>query len=338
MKLGFADACRSFYVSKGFNKLVKPIFEEQLCFIIHKGKAYLSYAGMLHEMNAIMLNAAKNRNVAEAYAILAASPKFVFLQSVLETRFGYCIGHEKEGLPQFYLEGGSLGILHDERKLSILPYVIDRHAYPDMMIPVIRELAKLERFDLLEQIRLKWMNKRYFKQLMSVFLPRTVIMNAVKALQENFPSLSLLKWLQYTGLDQAALLPENSKPPLFILRHLHENDIPIPRYWSFVDGLSESSISFWMYLINSEPTKAAELVDIVMKQGDAGSKYLARSFYEPVPAADLLPGWKDVYQAMLLRFRLSHIPTMAGNPVYDIMLESSSAPGVHFAEAMVDCG
>lgn len=337
LQLGFADVCRCFYVSKGFSNLAKPIFEEHLCFITHKGRAYLNYTEMLHEMNVIMVDAAKDRDSAEAYAVLAASPKFVFLQSVLEMKFGYCIGHEKEGLPQFYLEGGSLGILHDERKLSILPYVIDRHVYPDMMIPVIRELAMLERFDLLEQIKLKWMNTRYFKQLMGVFLPRAVIINAVKALKENFPSSGLLKWLHYTGFDREAVLLEDFEPPLFILRHLHENDIPIPRYWSFVDGLEESSISFWMYLINSEPNKAAELANIVMKQGDAGSRHLLRSFYEPVPATDLLPGRKDVYQAMLLRFRSKHIPTMAGTLVYDTVLESSTAPGIHFAEAMVDC-
>ena len=48
------------------------------------------------------------------------------IHSILEAQFGYCIRFIGKGLLEFGLKDVLLDILNDERRVSVLPYVLDQ--------------------------------------------------------------------------------------------------------------------------------------------------------------------------------------------------------------------
>lgn len=337
LELKFEDICQSFYVSKSFSCLVEQILEDYSCFIKHDGKRYLNYTQILRQIDAMGRDVANSSTAVSAYAVRAASPGFILFRSILEAEFGHCISHSRRDSFQFHLHSDCQSLLNDGRKISVLPYTIGKHVHEEEAAYIIRSLVKMKRFDLLDQIRFEGMSTLCFDQLMSAFPPTSVVANAVKALQATEPDSGLLKWLYHAGFGAPVdTLPEDPRPPLYILRYLHENAIPVPKDWVFVGGLEESSISFWMHVLNSEAAEAEKLLHLIMEHGDDQSKHLAGSFNGLVSALYLTCVQKDVYEAMLTRFRFSSICNEAATLVYEKMDGKFSARQ-NLISALIDC-
>lgn len=66
--------------------------------------------------------------------------------------------------------------------------------------------------------------------------------------------------------------------PLFLLSHLHKKSVGMARDWVFTDRLHESSISFWMYVLEEELEEAKLLLSHVLRHGNNKTKRLARRF------------------------------------------------------------
>lgn len=333
-KLDFAALCQMSFASKRFRLLADENIKA-LYGICHNKQTFLNYSKIIHERKALVVQVAgENDTAGKISGTLAASMDYKCIQSILEARFGHCIQSVPGTLPEFYLHDVSLDILSDSCKISVLPYILDQIILDPLWIYLVRGLVDLGRFDLLSQVMFPQISSLHFCKIMSAAVPKQVIAAAAKSLQQTTPTSELSALLAYAGFgDAAASLPDTCSVPLFIVRHLHENGISIPADRVLVDGLEESSISFWMYVIEKE---ARELIDLVFKLGDGKSKCLAGVFYGPVPDNGPAEFDKDVYQAMLIRFRFS--PICNGNVVqnYESMLENFLPAGFHSTCALLD--
>lgn len=336
LKLDFAALYQMSFASKYFRILADETIRA-LYGICHNKQTFLNYSKIIHERKALVVQMAREKDTAGKVSMtLAASMDYKCIQSILEAEFGYCIRSVPGNLPEFYLHGVSLDILNDSRKISVLPYILDQIVFDPLWIYLIRGLVDLGRFDLLSQVVFPQISSLHFCKIMSAAVPRQVIAAAAKTLHQTTPTSELSALLAYAGFgDAAASLPDNSSVPLFIVRHLHENGSPIPADRVLVDGLEESSISFWMYTMEKE---AKDLIDLVYKLGDGKSKCLAGVFHGPVPDNGPAEFDKDVYQAMLIRFRFSSICNDSVIQNYESMLANFSPAGFHSTRALLDCG
>lgn len=338
LELGFADLYQVSCASKGLcslaNQAIRALYGIQV-----GGRACLNYTSLLDEFDRLARDGWDDKSAAEADRIAEVSAHCMCIQTILEAQFGCCIKYAKDRLPEFYLCEGSLDILNYQQRLSVLPYVIDQMASGQRWAHYIRGLVELGHFSLLDQVTFSKLDARYFVWLMSVPLPEPVVVAAAKSLCKNEPSSKLSGLAAWAVLgDQTAPLPESCQVPLYLLRYLHGDGPQIPPSAVLVDGLDESSIPFWIYVTTKEVNGARELLELILRHGDTGTKRLAGAFHEQILSSDLEGPQKDVYQAVLTRFRFSAICNEQVVQNYSDMTGRLASVGYHAACAFIDCG
>lgn len=336
--LGFAGICQVSHVSRDFRKAADQTIRT-FYGIQRDGKTFLNYTLLLREMDALVRDMANGKSTTETADALGVCPRFLCFRHVLEARFGYCIKCAAGKLPEFALKEIYIDLLNDEHKVSVLPYILDQNIAGIRWVYLIRGLVQLGRFDLLNQMTFPTIDTRHFCELMSVPLPESVIFAAISSLQRNEPTSELANLLAFAGFGLRVALPsETSRIPLFLLRHMYENKVELPQHATFVEGLDESSIAFWMYIFTRNVEEANGLLQLVAKHGDSGSKHLASAFYGSMSDIELSDSEKDIYQAVLIHWRFS--PICNGHVIqnYESMLGKLRGIPFYTACAFVDCG
>ena len=97
-KVEFSPLYQMLRVSKSFHELANQAIRAFYC-IQRKGKAYLNYTALLHELDTLMQDAAKDISDDEAKVALGNSVGYLCIKSVLESQFGYCISCAPGRLP-----------------------------------------------------------------------------------------------------------------------------------------------------------------------------------------------------------------------------------------------
>lgn len=336
-EIGIAGLLQAFTVSRGFCVLARQVVKT-FYGIQHNGVVHLNQTKLLYKLDALMLDAGTHGCVAKTSAALQASPDFVCIESILRAKFGYCIKYAHEGMAKFCLQGTLPSAFEDGRMLSALPYIIDHSSSDSEWIYFIRGLVDRGHHAILAQLTFANISTGRFYKLMSVAAPEALISAAITALQRAEPTsgLSVLLAAAESGSGAAAWL-QNGKVPLFILRDLHEKSISIPESLLLDDGLCESSMRFWLYVLGKEAKEAEELLQFVFEHGGDEAKCLASVFFGPMlSSVSKYPG-RDVFQAVLTRLRFSPLCNEHITRNYNEMIEA--LPGMHYhtACAFLDC-
>ena len=323
-------------MSKHFKKLLFSAVKS-LYGIKCNGKVYFYYSTILCKFNSLQEHAYREHGESEAKIVLEGTPEYVGIKATLEAEFGACILYGR-GRMIFSPELTELEMLYREKKTLALPYFLDENPCSHEWASCIQALVELGRFDLLSQMKFPHIEEREFRSLLSIPLPTAVIVAAARSLRRNQFFINLSKLVAHAILqDKDASVPEGCVP-LFTLRYIHENHMAIPQNWVFTDGLSEQSISFWMYLIGKEAVEVQVLLDIILERGDNDTKYLARTFYQTV-SSDAMPADKeDVFQAMLIRFCFSPHSNDYVRTNYRNMIARQITIGYQSIHALLDCG
>lgn len=338
-RLGFAGTFQASHVSKGFRRLAFLVIRT-LYGIQHDGKGYLNYSKVLYDFDTLVRGAAKDATIAEANEVLKASTHFRHIQSVLQARFGYSIKFTEGCLPEFFLKEVHFDILEDLQRVSVLPYVLDQQLVrQSRWVYFIAGLAERGQFDLLGQLTFAKIDENYFYELMSVPLPKSVIMTAARSLQRNCPTSGLSEMLAWAVFGaQTAVLPEKCEIPLLFLRYLHENAIAVPAGCTFIYGLDRSAVGFWLFLMGREEVDFNELLKLILQHGDSQTKRLASAFYESVPFKSDVDCSEDLnYQTMLIHFRFSPVCNEHIVQNYNVMLESLPTAYYYIMSAFLAC-
>lgn len=303
----------------------------------HEGMELLNYTQLLCELEQVVRDAGRDVDIAMANVALLDSDRFMGLRLVLEAEVGYCIEFSTEHLPKFVLNDDLLDTLNSRRRISMLPYIIDQQSDPRRWIHFIRGLVELKRFDLLDQLTFSGISALYFALLMSVPLPKSIVVTATKSLQKNEPTGHLSSLLAMAGFgDQRASWPEGLQVPVFLLPYLHANHVALLENHVLVDGLNESSIGFWSNLMLRD-APAREMINLVLKHGDDKTRRLAKVFDTAVSSEDLYSFECDVHQAMLIRFHFSRVHNVHIAANYRAMIDMGLEERYHTACALLDC-
>lgn len=255
-------------MSRGFQAAAIQI-SQALYGVQYAGKVYPNYSAIIHELNALLKGAGKDGSIAEASMALTTFPQLLYIRSVLEAEFGYCIEYSKKSLPKFDLDNIHFDILNDQRKITVLPYILDQMIRGSHWINFIRGLLEHGRLDLLSQLKFQKITAKYFKKLESSVVPQAVLLAAAKSVQRNESASALTRLLAFAEFGpQMTTLPEHCQVPLFIFRHLCEKQLSITQNCVFTLGLIEVAIPFWMYVLEMKVTEGKELRRYVSKQGD----------------------------------------------------------------------
>lgn len=322
--------------SKRFRDLALPLLQS-LHGIGCNGKLYLYYSTILDGFDALQEHALESCTAAEAVVALRSSRDYVGMETVLQAEFGFCIHHWEERL-QFVPQLTLIDMLYNERTASALPYLLDKIPESCEWADGIQGLIELGRFDLLELLVFPRIDEHHFYQLLSVSPPTSVVIAAAKSLQRRRPKSRLSELLAFAVLqDKGACMPKGHVP-LFILQYMHENYIMVPQDCVFTGGLLEQSISFWVYFLKRKPREVLELLDTLWEHCDYATKCMLSAFYQTVSVDTIPRGGKDMYRAMLIRFRFSLHCTEAVRANYKGMLERLQKVGYHSAHALLDCG
>lgn len=337
-RLGFADLYHASYASKGIRMLVDQAIRGRCC-IQHDNKLYLNYTVLLHELDKMAQDVGEGLVVAEANKALEALPPFRCIQFMLEAEFGYCIVCTDESLPKYDLNDIAFDIVNDKKQVSLLPYVLDHNGKNYMIADWIHELVRLGRFDLLGHMTFEKIDLHLFQRLISIPLPESMLLAAVKGLQRNEPNSPLSSVLSLTIFGgQTAELPENCQVPLYLVAHMYGKGVAIPVSCTLIDGLHEASIGFWTRLLKRATGEFEVLLTLVLQQGDAGTKLLAKVFHEFVPRDQINRSQEmDVFQAMLIRFRFSPHCNRHVTHSYEQIIERPLEVGHNTMCALLDC-
>lgn len=336
-EVGFTTLYQSTYVSREFCALAGQAIKS-LYGVLHDGKLCLNYTKILHELDWLVQDTGRAISVAEANIALQASPHFGCIRSILEARFGYCLRYRGDRLLVFSVQQAFLSALGDPPGILALPYVLDQTVGDPCWNGHLRRLADVGRFDLLSHMTFGEITSGCFYELMGVAVPTFVAAAAAECLQRNEPASKLSNLLAFAGFGLCSMpMPEDCKVPLFILRYMHENGIKVPEGCIFIDGLGESSIAFWKYLMEISAAEAETLLRFVLAHGNDESLYLASTFYKTVPQVNLGGVNTDVYQAMLIRFRFSPMCNEHIVQNYESMLGEPPSIDYHTACALLDC-
>lgn len=285
------------------DEIIKDLYSTE-----HSGNKLLNYTKILRELDIVVQDAAQGRNVAEANTILQSSSHFKCLRLILEAQFGYCIHYSAETLPKFSFHNARLSILSDERRVSVLPYVLDQMKYNGSWVYFIRGLVGIKRVDLLEQITFANISSDMFFEVLGVALPQAARMTAAKSLHRKEPALQLPELLTVAGLEsETAPVFESRTVALPHLYYFFKNKIEFPKNCMLVAGLHEFSFQFWLKLFKSTPEKVLQVLDLVFRYGDSTTRRVADMFLGPVSVYDLDHSQGDVYQALLTFFRFSSL-------------------------------
>lgn len=124
-QLGFGGLYDARGTSKYFQQVANPILFAK--YGVRAGNnVYLDYNRMLNRLDDLVRAANRSRDGEERAQILSASKEYQLIKASLEEAFGYCIEQEgPEDLPKFRLGYVSFAILNDERKVSVLPYLLN---------------------------------------------------------------------------------------------------------------------------------------------------------------------------------------------------------------------
>lgn len=140
------------------------------------GKSYPHYDKILREFHALVQGAGKAGAVTEAYASLNGSLEYACIKSFLEANFGYCIRHEEEELPKFFLIDFSVDILDDDRMSLLLPYLLDYQIeVGPMWLSFITSLVEHGRDDLLAQVGFQNIQPAMLFRLIAAKVPKAII-------------------------------------------------------------------------------------------------------------------------------------------------------------------
>lgn len=331
-KFGFGGLHQMACVSKEYCRLCLRI-GKALYGIEHNGKTYLNYSKILYELDALAGEATD-----EDTGSFGTDPRCVYSQFILELEFGYCIKYGKEGLPKFCLNDVYFEILNDKHKITVLPYILDKMLKNGVWLHFIRGLVDRGRWDLLEQMAFANMSTSKFCKMLTVSTPVPIRMAMIGSLQDNEPNSELPSQLALAEHGHEAAPPARSSTlPLFFLRRLHEKGHPVPKGLVFTGGLSKHSIIFWTYLLEMEVHKAERLLKLILEQGDADTRRLARALSEPVPNGGPEYAGNDVYQALLTRFRFSPLCNERIIQRHKAVLGSQLRIGYCTVCAYVDC-
>lgn len=274
--IGFANLYQASFVSGDFQAAAVET-SQALYGIRYAGKVYPNYSAIIYELNALLKGAGKGGSIAEAIMALRTSPQLLYIRSVLEAEFGYCIEYSKRRLPKFDLDNIHFDILNDQRKITVLPYTLDQMTRGSHWTGFIRGLIEHGRLDLLSQLTFQKINSKYFESLESIVLPEAVLLKAAESVKKNQPALALSRLLASAGFGRPMIpLPGHINVPLFIFRHLCEKQLPIPESCVLTLGLSEAAIPFWMYVLGIKVTEGKVLLRYVAAHGDEKVKILGK--------------------------------------------------------------
>lgn len=322
--------------SKGFKAILLPILQSRYG-IRCNGKIYLHYTTVLEKFDAPEVAAFDGQVAVGAKRMLEGTPELINIKAVLEAEFGFCIcdcGEKLRFLPKLEL----LQMLSDAKKVSALPYCLDQNPESGEWIYCIRGLVELDRVDLLGLMKFPAIKEHHFYKLLSVSLPKSVLLAAVRALQRSEPDLPVLELLAFAVLREKDACALEGPVPLFILQHMYESHMDVPTNWVFTGGLLEQSISFWTYLMGKKPEEVKELLHIIMTQGDPDTTCLASVFHGEVLSDDIPAAAKDVYQAILTRFNASLHRNVYVTTNFNLMMQSQPEIGYHSMRALLGCG
>lgn len=340
LTLGIATLYQAASVSRNFCTLATHALKS-LYGTRHKGKVYLSYSKILHQRDLVMGKVEEQSGADKAGIGLGSSPDYQRIQLILEAEFGLCTGGPLWKMqPDFIWEDPAFDVLTDERRITVLPYVLDRMERDTYWIHLIRGLIELERFDLLAQLAFPKITAQYFTQLMGTMAPKSVVMVAAKSYSKREPTSKLASLLAKAGFgDEAAAIPDDNCPiPLCLLQQFGGPSAFTGKGHVLTDGLDESSLSFWMGMLLETNERVEELLRLVLEHGDDKSTRLAKAFFGPVSGGRLTEVESDVYHAMLVRFRFSSLCTEQLAQNYTAMIEDLPTFGYHTASALLDCG
>lgn len=350
-KGGIATVCQTVYVSRTFSSLASPVTKARYS-IQHGGKFYLNYTSILRELGVLVHDAKAKHGEDKAGAALQSCPDYVLSRSILAAEFGYCISHLKGYLVTFSLEELPFDTLNDGRKISALPYVLDKNLEDPRCVHFIRGLAELGRSDLLGQMTFAAITTGCFCELMSLSLPESVIQAAAEALQKNVAAAELPSVLFWAGLGGQGVLPSDGcRLPLFALQYFPDEAGLNLESCEFTGGLEGASISFWMHVLSVGTERAQRLLRLALEQGDDESKCLARAFleqgagetscvafYEQTVPTNLTDLQRDVYQAVLIHLYFDPTHRRYGVKSCGARLGSRLKMGFHTISACLDCG
>lgn len=318
-----------------------------------RGETYLQLTEILCDHEKLWQNARNGRGQAQARTFLAGSEKFLALSRTLKHVVGGRVKYIGQEFTKFDLHGVPLEILNSEQLISALPYILDHADAFGQYACFICGLVDRGRFDLLEQMAFTTVDSFRFAKLPSMLLPESLLIAAAKSAQKNSETSNVANML-ISACDHQSIPPSSQQAPLFILRHWYMRAISIPDGFVFYDGLAESSLSLWLYVLTQGPAKAKELLNLVWKHGDPRAKLLAKLFCVPESddelgdTSELLDSVRkdasaekseslDVYQAMLIRFRFSEICNLKVTRDYERMLERLDMR-YHTVRALLDFG
>lgn len=150
-KLEFADLYQASYVSKGFRVWADAAIKS-FYVIQHGGGTYLNYTLIIRELNR-PFKGVKMRDQGNIDNLaFRGLPHVSCIRSILEPRFGHCVGYDRCQKVCLVTRKVSVHILRDPQKSTALPYILDFDIHNSAWIHVIRGLAELKRFDLLGQM------------------------------------------------------------------------------------------------------------------------------------------------------------------------------------------
>lgn len=335
LSLSFSSLYAASTTSKRFRELILPVLQS-LHGIRCNGKIYFYYSTILDEFDALQASALREHAAADALTVLRSSKDYKGIEAVLEANFGFCINHWGETL-QFFPRPTLIEMLYNERTASALPYLLDQDPHSIEWSYCLQGLAELGRLDLLHLLAFPKIDEDCFNLLLSIPLPAPIVKAAALSLQRRKPNLGLSELLGFAVLqDKGACVPKG-RVPLFILQYMHQNGAIVPQDCVFTDGLLQQSIPFWVHLLKRKLGEVLELLDILWKQGDYATKCMASVFRQEVPIHTIPKGAKDMYRAMLIRFRFSLHCTEAVRANYEAMLEGLRKFEYHSVHALLDC-
>lgn len=335
--LDFVSLSNCSVMSQDFRKLALSILKQRYG-IKCNGKFYSTYTTLLRKYDVLQYDAFKGRSADEARKVLEDSSDYAGINVALKAEFGICASCPPGHRAKFSPKQSLMGILHDDKQASALPYLLDENPEDPLWEYCIRGIVELMRFDLLDLITFPRLCEHHFSVLLSIPLPTHVFIAAARGLEKSNFDLPLSKLVSFAVLQGLGVHAPEGPVPLFALQYMHENKTTIPSSWIFTDGLLDSSIPFWMYLMRMGAEEFQHVLCIIMERGDDATQCMARVFSQVVPSAAVPMETEDVYQAILVRFRFSPHSNRYVEVNYESMIKEPLVIGYHSMNALIECG
>lgn len=333
--LRFASLWQLLAVSHNLRQLAKQI----LCRLYTakvNGDKHPYFSKILREFHVLVQDAGKAGDVPEACAILNGCMEYRSIKSFLEANFGYCIRHEAEKLPEFFLYNLSMDTLNDNRTSLLCPYLLD-HQVSDLPLwfNFIVCLAEKGREDLLTQVDFSRVSEKDMPLLVAAKVPKVVIDEILSSPQgQKFEaaSLDLLALAGYGVLP--AKVDHDRALPLWALWSSQQHALPLPECGSICDAFSTESLPFWKSIFGSD---SPSLLKMLKGKGEHDIQMMLRH------AVDILGIiYQDrrsyhSYQAILTYLCFSEMRTPVAVTNFNRMLNMSPDFGMNGLYALLHC-